>query len=240
MIQVRNVTKRFGDFTALSDVSLQFVADTVSVVIGPSGSGKSTLIRCINGLERVSSGDVLVDGLSVRNRRSLAQIRQTCAMVFQQFNLFPHLTAEQNVMLFPVHSLGVSRDQAKERAGNLLERVGLGDKRHSRPFELSGGQQQRIAIARALAVEPKVLLLDEVTSALDPEMTSEVLSVLEDLASEGMTMVCVTHEIGFARAIAERVVFMERGEVLADQPTSAFFGADGQDRIQEFLAKVRR
>ncbi len=240
MIDVRNASKRFGRFEALKRVSLTFPEKSVSVVLGPSGSGKSTLIRCINGLERVSDGDIVVDGMSVRARGTLTRIRHTCAMVFQQFNLFPHLTAERNVMLFPIHSLGVPREEARERARALLERVGLGDKLDSVPAELSGGQQQRVAIARALAMEPKALLLDEITSALDPEMTSEVQAVLEDLASEGMTMVCVTHEIGFARAIADRIVFMERGEVIADQPSEAFFEGQQNPRIQEFLAKVKR
>lgn len=240
MIEVRNVTKRFGSFYALRDVSVEFTTDTVSVVLGPSGSGKSTLIRCVNGLERIDDGEILVDGLSVRDRRALVRIRQRCAMVFQQFNLFPHLTAVRNVMLFQVHSLGVPREEARERAAALLDRVGLGDKLNASPAELSGGQQQRVAIARALALQPKALLLDEVTSALDPEMTSEVQTVLEDLASEGMTMVCVTHELGFARAIADRIVFMERGEILADETADAFFEGKTEGRIHDFLAKVRR
>jgi glutamate transport system ATP-binding protein len=238
MIDVKAVDKHFGRFQALHDVSLRFDDQTVTAVLGPSGSGKSTMIRCINGLERISAGDILVDGESVRVRRNLKAIRQSCAMVFQQFNLFPHMSVRDNVTVFPIHSLGVDRTAARREAGELLDRVGLADKVDARPAELSGGQQQRVAIARALAMHPKVLLLDEITSALDPEMTSEVQQVLSDLAGDGMTMVVVTHEIGFARAVADRVVFMERGRVVADAPTEAFFEGQSNARIQEFLDKV--
>jgi ABC-type polar amino acid transport system ATPase subunit len=238
MIEVRNVCKRFGRVEVLRDISLTFADGEVTSVLGPSGSGKSTLIRCINGLEKLSEGDIEVDGLSVRRKRELAQIRKRCAMVFQQFNLFPHLTVLENIMLAPVRVLEVKPSQAEHQARELLGRVAMGALADRYPAELSGGQQQRVAICRALAMEPAHVLLDEVTSALDPEMTVEVLAVIEQLARDGTTMVMVTHEIEFARQISGRIVFLDHGQVLAHQPTAEFFAEAQEERIRRFLKKM--
>jgi len=238
MIQVKNVSKRFGRVEVLKEVSLNFADGEVTAVLGPSGSGKSTLIRCINGLEKLSGGDIEVNGLSVRRRRDVLEIRKQCAMVFQQFNLFPHLTVLENIVLAPVKVLGVDRERAEGKARDLLETVAMGEKAGRYPAELSGGQQQRVAICRALAMEPAHVLLDEVTSALDPEMTVEVLAVVERLAREGTTMVMVTHEIEFARRISDRIVFLDEGRVLAHRPAGEFFADSREERIRRFLAKM--
>jgi ABC-type polar amino acid transport system ATPase subunit len=238
VIEIRDVCKRFGEVEVLRHVDLAFADGQVTAVLGPSGSGKSTLIRCINGLERLSAGEITVNGLSVRRRRDVGLIRRQCGMVFQQFNLFPHLTAVQNIALAPVKVLGRGAAAAQEQACQLLASVGMGDMGDRYPAELSGGQQQRVAICRALAMEPAHMLLDEVTSALDPEMTVEVLAVIERLARQGTTMVMVTHEIEFARKVADRVVFLDGGRVLAAAAADAFFADPGEERVRRFLRKM--
>src|SRR5690242_10595479 len=238
MIEVDRICKSFGAAEVLTDVSAAFADGEVVAVIGPSGGGKSTLIRCINGLERLDRGDIRVDGKSVRDRAALAEIRRSCAMVFQQFNLYPHMTALANISLAPTVVLKKPRKVAEAKARELLDMVGLGDRAGAYPAQLSGGQQQRVGICRALAMEPRHLLLDEVTSALDPEMTAEVLTVIERLAKGGTTMVLVTHEMEFARRVADRAIFMEGGRVLADQPIRDFFGQAQDPRIQRFLTKM--
>ena len=238
MIEVQGLYKSFGSTQVLGDVNLAFADGEVTSVLGPSGSGKSTLIRCINGLEKLNGGDIRVNGLSVNRKRDLGEIRKQCAMVFQQFNLFPHLTALENIALAPVQVLHVPRAEAQSRARELLAGVAMAQMEGRYPAELSGGQQQRVAICRALAMEPAHVLLDEVTSALDPEMTVEVLSVIEQLAQQGTTMVMVTHEIGFARRISDRVVFLDEGSVQADMAVDEFFGHSQEGRIQRFLAKM--
>src|SRR5690606_2989439 len=205
------VNKWFGPLHVLQDISLNVAKAEVVVVCGPSGSGKSTLIRCINGLEPFQSGSLLVDGTDLANRKALLRLRTEVGFVFQSFNLYPHKTALQNVTLAPIHVRRLGRAQAEERGRALLEKVGLADKMDSYPHQLSGGQQQRVAIARSLCMQPKIMLFDEPTSALDPEMINEVLDVMVGLAREGMTMMVVTHEMGFARKVADRVIFMDRG-----------------------------
>lgn len=240
LIQARNLGKRFGaSVTALDDVSLSVAEGEVVVIVGPSGSGKSTLLRTFNGLEFISSGELRVDGHCMQaDRRRIDRLRQRVGMVFQQFNLFPHMSALENVALAPVQVLGLPVQAAHERAAALLAKVGLSDRQHARPAQLSGGQQQRVAIARALAMQPHIMLFDEPTSALDPEMVGEVLDVMKALAAEGMTMVVVTHEMGFARAVADRVVFMDQGQRLVEAAPDAFFDAPENPRLQSFLAKV--
>jgi polar amino acid transport system ATP-binding protein/glutamine transport system ATP-binding protein len=238
MIKVENISKSFGATEVLNDVSVDFADGEVVAVIGPSGAGKSTLIRCINGLETLSAGDIKVDGKSVRDHAALTEIRTSSAMVFQQFNLYPHMTALANISLAPVVVLKRPRAAAEAKALELLQMVGLGDRARAYPAELSGGQQQRVGICRALAMEPRHLLLDEVTSALDPEMTAEVLVVIERLAKAGTTMILVTHEMEFARRVANRAVFMEAGRVVADQSIGEFFGNTQDPRIQRFLTKM--
>jgi len=239
VIEVKGLCKSFGRLEVLRDISLTFPDGEVAAILGPSGAGKSTLVRCINGLEAPSSGDVRVDGRSVRDPRALREIRKSCSMVFQQFHLYPHLTVLENLTLAPRVVLRRPRAEVDRRARELLAVVGLPDKAAMYPAQLSGGQQQRVSICRALAMEPRHLLLDEVTSALDPEMTAEVLVVIETLARTGVTMILVTHEVEFARRIAARVVFMEAGAVLADQPKTAFFGDGQSPRIQQFLGRMR-
>jgi ABC-type polar amino acid transport system ATPase subunit len=238
MIEVDHIGKSFGSVEVLKDVSATFADGEVVAVIGPSGGGKSTLIRCINGLERLDRGDIRVDGKSVRSHAALTAIRTSCAMVFQQFNLYPHMTVLANISLAPTVVLKKSRAAAEAKARELLDMVGLGDRAGAYPAQLSGGQQQRVGICRALAMEPRHLLLDEVTSALDPEMTAEVLTVIERLAKAGTTMILVTHEMEFARRVADRAIFMEAGRVVADQPIGAFFGGAQDARIQRFLTKM--
>lgn len=236
MIQVRGVSKSFGSTIVLDELSIDFDKG-VTVIMGQSGAGKSTLLRCINGLEKIDGGEIVVDGLSINEKKNIREIREKCSMVFQQFNLFPHLNALENVTLSPIHVLGLSKKKAQEKAMKFLEMVGLSEKIKSYPSQLSGGQQQRVAIARALIMEPSALLLDEITSALDPEMTSEVLEVIERIAREGTTMLVVTHEVSFARRVADRIVFLENGKVLADQKTEDFFGSNNE-RIMRFLQKI--
>jgi ABC-type polar amino acid transport system ATPase subunit len=233
------VDKWFGPLHVLDDINLSVATGEVVVVCGPSGSGKSTLIRCVNGLERVQRGEIVVLGDVVTRRGvDLPGLRTRVGMVFQAFNLFPHMTALENVMLAPMKVRRLSRADAEATARALMVRVGLADKADSYPANLSGGQQQRVAIARALAMEPRIMLFDEPTSALDPEMINEVLDVMTSLARDGMTMMCVTHEMGFARRVAHRVVFMDAGQVVEEGTPQEFFAAPKTDRGKQFLSKI--
>lgn len=240
MIEVRDVRKKFGEQTVLDGLSTDFDQSGVTVILGPSGTGKSTLLRCIIGLESIDSGDILVDGLSVKSKENLRKIRLSCGMVFQQTILFPHLDVMENLVLSPVKILKEDRGEAEERARGLLDKVGLASKARSRHNELSGGEQQRIAIARALMMHPRALLLDEITSALDPEMSHDVLRILEKLAGDGVVMLIVTHELSFAQKVASRILFLEKGRVVSDSPTSRFFGEVRRDneRISRFLQHI--
>ncbi len=238
LIQIRGLRKSYGNFEALKGIDLDIELGEVVVVIGPSGSGKSTLIRCLNLLEEYQHGAVTVDGEKVVRGKGLAKVRAEVGMVFQSFNLFPHLTALANVALGPLRVRGLLKKDAEERARGLLAKVGLAEHAHKFPGQLSGGQQQRVAIARALAMEPKVLLFDEPTSALDPEMVGEVLDVMQDLARTGVTMVVVTHEMGFARRVADRVIFMESGAVVEQAAPDVFFDAPREPRTQAFLQAI--
>lgn len=239
MIEFRKVTKCFGDNVVLQDIDLSIEQGEKVVVIGPSGSGKSTMLRCINVLETINGGDLIVDGLSVRGSQSdIHRIRLEAGMVFQQFNLFPQMTALENVMFGPIRVRGTSRSEARAQAEALLDKVGLSPRAGHYPHELSGGQQQRVAIARALAVKPKMMLFDEPTSALDPELRHEVLKVMQDLAEEGMTMVIVTHEIGFAEKVASRLIFIDKGRIAEDGNPQALIANPPSQRLQEFLQHV--
>ncbi len=239
MIEIREVHKRFGKLEVLKGVSLDVAKGEVVVILGPSGSGKSTLLRSLNGLETIDSGRIVVDSIPVHDSRdTLHRVRQVTGMVFQQFNLFPHRTVLQNVTMAPVHVQRKSRAEAEGIARALLEKVGLPDKADVYPSKLSGGQQQRVAIARALAMAPKVMLFDEPTSALDPELIKEVLDVMQALAREGMTMLVVTHEIGFAREVAHKVVFLDNGQKIEEADARAFFHAPSQERTRLFLGKI--
>jgi polar amino acid transport system ATP-binding protein len=237
LVAFDGVDKFFGETQVLDGIDLSVAEREVVVVVGPSGSGKSTLLRCANRLEAIQAGDVRLDGRSVIEA-DVNQIRQEIGMVFQSFNLFPHKTALGNVALAPEKIRGLPEDAAEERAHELLERVGLGDQTTSYPEALSGGQQQRVAIARALAMDPTVMLFDEVTSALDPELVGEVLDVIEDLAADGMTMVLVTHEMGFAREVGDRIVLMVDGEVVEITETASFFERPETERGQQFLSRL--
>jgi len=239
LVRIEKVNKSFGDFQALYDIDLDVARGEVVVVVGASGSGKSTLCRCINRLETIDSGSISIDGQPLPEEgRALARLRADVGMVFQSFNLFGHKTALQNVMLGPVEVRGLSKEDAREQARTLLRRVGVGEKENSHPAELSGGQQQRVAIARALAMQPKVMLFDEPTSALDPEMIKEVLDVMVELAREGMTMVVVTHEMGFARQAGDRVVFMDAGRIVEIDTPDRFFTRASSERARDFLSKI--
>ena len=241
LIQVRDLQKHFGSGSihALDGVSADIRRGEVVVVIGPSGSGKSTFLRCLNLLERPSSGSITFGGVDITDPRVNIDIhRQKMGMVFQHFNLFPHMTILENMTLAPIKLLRKSREEAETKARALLERVGLGDRADAYPSQLSGGQKQRIAIVRALCMEPEVMLFDEPTSALDPEMVGEVLEVMKDLAHDGMTMVVVTHEMGFAREVGSRVVFMDGGVIVEENPPAELFASPRSDRLKTFLAKV--
>ena len=241
MIEVRDVHKSFGSLHVLKGVSLTVSRAEVVVVIGPSGSGKSTLLRCLNRLETVDRGEVVVDGQSLSAPRiDVNHVRTEIGVVFQSFNLFPHLTVLRNLTLAPQRVRKLDRHAAETRARALLEKVGIPDKADARPTQLSGGQQQRVAIARALCMEPKVMLFDEPTSALDPEMIKEVLDVMKALAHEGMTMMVVSHEMGFAREVADRVVFMDQGEIVEQGTPEHFFSAPEQERTRRFLNTILR
>ncbi|SCK27009.1 polar amino acid transport system ATP-binding protein [Variovorax sp. HW608] len=240
MIELQNVNKWYGAYHALVDVSETVRTGEVVVVCGPSGSGKSTLIRTLNRLEPIQSGRILIDGQDIHAPGTdVNAFRSRIGFVFQQFNLFPHLTVLGNCTMAPMQLRGLSRAQAEERALALLDRVGLAAKAHAWPSELSGGQQQRVAIARALAMQPPLMLFDEPTSALDPEMVGEVLLVMRDLANDGMTMVCVTHEMGFAREVADRVFFMDQGKVLERATPEEFFNRPQHPRTRQFLSDIR-
>jgi ABC-type polar amino acid transport system ATPase subunit len=239
IIEFREVDKFFGDFQVLEDINFSVDEGEVVVVIGPSGSGKSTLLRCINGLEEISSGELIVDGMHVgHDKTNLNKLRTEIGMVFQQFNLYPHMTVADNIKLAPVKVKGISKSEANGRCERLLERVGIPEQAHKYPESLSGGQQQRVAIARGLAMEPKIMLFDEPTSALDPEMINEVLEAMADLARGGMTMVVVTHEMGFARRVADRVVFMDGGRIVEVGPPEHFFENPDHERTKRFLNQI--
>jgi ABC-type polar amino acid transport system ATPase subunit len=238
IVRVEDVGLRFDKFTALDGVSLSVETGQCIVICGPSGSGKSTLLRCINGLERFQAGEVFVDGVRVRGNKDLPKLRGGIGMVFQHFELYPHMTVLENVTLAPIRAKGLPKARAEKLARDYLERVGIADQMDKYPGRLSGGQQQRAAIARALALEPKVMLFDEPTSALDPEMIAEVLYVMRDLARGGMTMLVVTHEMGFAREVADEVIFMDRGRVVERSGVKEFFTAPRAERTKEFLNKI--
>ena len=241
MIEFRDVHKHFGQLHVLRGITLSVQEREVIVVIGPSGSGKSTMLRTINRLEGIESGTLSVAGIAVHDPKvDVNRLRKDVGMVFQSFNLFPHLTAAENVMLAPMKVRGLSKKEARERALALLAKVGIPEKADVHPPRLSGGQQQRVAIARALAMDPRVMLFDEPTSALDAEMIREVLDVMRQLAEEGMTMMVVSHEVGFAREASDRVVFMDEGRIIEDSPTAQFFEAPREERAKQFLAKVIR
>ena len=239
MISIRNVSKYYGDFRVLDDCTTDVRQGEVIVVCGPSGSGKSTLIKCVNGLEPFQRGEIVVDGVSVGDSKTkLPTLRARLGMVFQNFELFPHMTVTANLTIAQTKVLGRSADAARAKALTLLERVDLTAHADKFPGELSGGQEQRVAIARALCMDPICMLFDEPTSALDPEMINEVLDVMVSLAREGMTMIVVTHEMGFARNVAHRVVFMDQGRIVEDAATEAFFGTPRSERAQQFLSKI--
>lgn len=238
VIEIERLDKFYGPFQALTDINLTVAQGEVVVILGPSGSGKSTLIRCINLLEPYQGGDIRVSGQRVENGAKLAGIRCEVGMVFQNFNLYPHLTVLANVVLAPVRVRGMNRRDAQARARLLLEKVGMASHADKYPSQLSGGQQQRVAIARTMAMEPRVILFDEPTSALDPEMVGEVLDVMQNLARSGVTMIVVTHEMGFARKVADRVIFMETGRIIEQNAPQAFFTAPQEPRTQAFLQAI--
>lgn len=238
MISVKRLYKNFGSLEVLKDVNLDVDEREVVVIIGPSGSGKSTVLRCMNYLEKPTSGEIIVDGLDLSSQKNLNAVRKEVGMVFQRFNLFPHMTVLENIMLAPSKVRGMSLQKCKIVAQELLMKVGLDDKGDAYPEQLSGGQQQRVAIARALAMKPKVMLFDEPTSALDPEMVREVLDVMKALALEGMTMVVVTHEMGFAKEVGDRVVFMDEGMIIEQGKPKDIFDFPQEPRTQTFLSKI--
>ena len=239
MIRIHNLTKSFGDNQVLKGISTEIADGEVVVVIGPSGSGKSTFLRCLNRLEEADGGEIIFEGVDINDKKTeIEKIREDMGMVFQSFNLFPHKTVMENITMAPVLVKGMDQKAAQAKAEKLLDRVGLLDKKDSYPNQLSGGQKQRIAIVRALAMEPKVMLFDEPTSALDPEMVGEVLDVMQQLAKEGMTMVVVTHEMGFAREVGDRILFLDEGYLLEEGTPEEVFGHPKEARTQEFLNKV--
>lgn len=237
MIRIEKLHKAFGENIVLDGIDLNVNKGEVVVLIGSSGAGKSTLLRCVNGLEKANSGEIWIEGVKLTTK-TLREIRKEVGMVFQQFNLFPHLSALDNICLGPVYSKGTKRAASIELAQALLEKVGLGERKDSYPSELSGGQQQRVAIARALAMQPKVMLFDEPTSALDPELVGEVLTVMKSLAAEGMTMLVVTHEMGFAREVADRVIVMDQGKIVEDKHPEQLFTNPEHPRSKAFLQKI--
>ncbi len=239
MIEIKNVSKWFGDFKVLSDINETVERGQTMVICGPSGSGKSTLLRCVNGLEPYEKGEIIVDGVSLSDpKTNLYKLRENIGMVFQRFELYPHMTVMQNISLAPIKVRKWSKDKAQEKATELLERVGIPEKAQSFPANLSGGQQQRVAIARSLAMEPNYMMFDEPTSALDPEMIKEVLDVMINLAKEGMTMLCVTHEMGFAREVADEIIFMDFGRIVERGTYEEFFNHPKTDRAKEFLKQI--
>ncbi len=239
IVEARGVRKSFRNLEVLKGVDLEVREGEVVVVVGPSGAGKSTFLRCLNGLEAINGGEIRIDGESIHDRRvNINRIRAEVGMVFQHFNLFPHMTVLQNITMAPMLVRRCSREEAVRRAEELLARVGLADKRDAYPRQLSGGQQQRVAMARSLAMQPKLMLFDEPTSALDPEMISEVLDVMKSLARNKMTMIVVSHEMGFAREVANRILFMDAGIIMEDLPPEEFFTAPKQERTRAFLSKI--
>jgi ABC-type polar amino acid transport system ATPase subunit len=238
VIQFSKVSKWFGSFQVLADLTFNVTQSEVVVIIGPSGSGKSTLLRCVNGLEPIQEGTLVVDGVNLADRKNLREIRQEIGFVFQSFNLYPHRTVLDNVTLAPMKVRKIPRARAEETALRYLTRVGIADQAHKFPAKLSGGQQQRAAIARALAMNPKIMLFDEPTSALDPEMIAEVLATMVDLAKGGMTMLVVTHEMGFAREVADRVVFMDQGHIVETGTPGQVFDAPREERTRQFLRQI--
>ena len=239
MIEFRKVNKWFGSLQVLKDIDLTIHQGEVVVVCGPSGSGKSTLIRCVNGLELIQSGDIIVDGMSLNDpKTNITKLRAEVGMVFQQFNLYPHQTALENIILAPMKVRKQSREEAEKIAYDLMAKVEIPEKIDSYPAQLSGGQQQRVAIARALAMQPKIMLFDEPTSALDPEMINEVLEVMGNLAREGMTMVVVTHEMGFAKKVSHRIIFMDEGRIIEEGTPQTFFAQPKSERARTFLSKI--
>jgi ABC-type polar amino acid transport system ATPase subunit len=239
IVEIRTLDKHYGPLHVLKRIDLTIASGEVVVLCGPSGSGKSTLLRCINGLEHIDGGEIRIDGRGAdRSPSKLRRLDPRIGMVFQSFNLFPHLTVLQNLTLAPIKVRKVRRDEAAGRARRLLERVGIGEKAEAFPDMLSGGQQQRVAIARALCMDPELMLFDEPTSALDPEMINEVLDVMRDLARDGMTMVVVTHEMGFAREVADRIVFMDAGQIVEEGEPKSFFSAPKEARTRKFIGKI--
>jgi aspartate/glutamate/glutamine transport system ATP-binding protein len=239
IIEFREVSKWFEDFQVLKEIDLAVEEGEVVVLIGPSGSGKSTLLRCINALEEIGTGELIVDGLRLADSKTnVNRARSEIGFVFQQFNLYPHMTAAENIKLAPVKVKGISEKEAEERCNRLLERVGIPEQADKYPVSLSGGQQQRVAIARGLAMEPRIMLFDEPTSALDPETVSEVLDTMADLADGGMTMVVATHEMGFARRVADRVIFMDEGRIVEVGPPEHFFENPENERTRRFLSRI--
>ncbi|MGM9986415.1 MAG: amino acid ABC transporter ATP-binding protein [Bacillaceae bacterium] len=239
MIEFKDVNKFYGDFQVLKDINLKIKKGEVVVIIGPSGSGKSTLLRCINRLETISNGSLTVNGIELNDKKTdINKLRRNIGMVFQHFNLYPHKTVLENIMLAPVKALGKSKEEAKKIALAYLEKVGIPDKADSYPSQLSGGQQQRVAIARGLAMHPEIMLFDEPTSALDPEMIGEVLDVMKSLTKEGMTMVVVTHEMGFAREVADRIIFIDKGQILEDADPAEFYKEPKEERAKLFLSRI--
>ena len=238
IIKIENIKKYFNEILVLNDVSLKIQRSNVVVICGPSGCGKSTLLRCLNGLEDLNSGDIIINDKSILDKKNLRAIRLELGMVFQQFNLFPHKTVLENIILSPIINLGINKDEAIVIGQKLLERVGILQKENEFPSSLSGGQQQRVAIARGLAMQPKIMMFDEPTSALDPEMIKEVLDVMIELAHDGMTMIVVTHEMGFAKEVANKIVMIDEGRIIEENEPNEFFGNPKKDRTKHFLSKI--
>ena len=238
IIKIENIKKYFNEILVLNDLSLKIQRSNVVVICGPSGCGKSTLLRCLNGLEDLNSGDIIINDKSILDKKNLRAIRLELGMVFQQFNLFPHKTVLENIILSPIINLGINKDEAIVIGQKLLERVGILQKENEFPSSLSGGQQQRVAIARGLAMHPKIMMFDEPTSALDPEMIKEVLDVMIELAHDGMTMIVVTHEMGFAKKVANKIVMMDEGRIIEENEPNEFFGNPKNDRTKNFLSKI--
>ena len=238
IIKIENIKKYFNEILVLNDLSLKIQRSNVVVICGPSGCGKSTLLRCLNGLEDLNSGDIIINDKSILDKKNLRAIRLELGMVFQQFNLFPHKTVLENIILSPIINLGINKDEAIVIGQKLLERVGILQKENEFPSSLSGGQQQRVAIARGLAMQPKIMMFDEPTSALDPEMIKEVLDVMIELAHDGMTMIVVTHEMGFAKEVANKIVMMDEGRIIEENEPNEFFGNPKKDRTKHFLSKI--
>ena len=238
LVEIQNLSLKYGDYLALQNINASFFPGKCVVICGPSGSGKSSLLRCVNKLEDFDEGDIIFNGESLKKSKNISQIRSNIGMVFQHFELYPHLSVLNNITLAPIQVKGLSKTEANKKAFKLLERVGIDDQANKYPSELSGGQQQRAAISRALALEPKLMLFDEPTSALDPEMISEVLKVMRDLADNGMSMLVVTHEMGFARDVADEVVFMDEGKIIERSSSKSFFENPRSERAKEFINKV--